>query len=352
MKKMMLWAAALVCVAACTPKPGPTTRVVGQFGEDAPATVQLIIGDAVDTTVAVVDGRFEMVVPTVLTDMARLDAGDVPITFIADGTTITIDPEEGTAVSSSKKGAQARYAAYETWMKDFMDEYRAKMARFGEDEEAAGEYYEEMAGKFDSYHKETVKANGDNYLGLLALSKLVEDDPYEMVALLDGLSDELKANPAVARLRAAYETKGKTAEGSPFVDFTVVQDPEHPETSTVRFSDYIGQGKYMLVDFWASWCGPCKAEMPNLVNVYNTYHGDNFDMLSVAVWDKVEDTVEAAPGLGIVWNQIVNAQQIPTDLYGIEGIPHIILFGPDGTILKRDLRGEQIGEAVREALGL
>ncbi|MBR4687682.1 MAG: AhpC/TSA family protein, partial [Bacteroidales bacterium] len=88
------------------------------------------------------------------------------------------------------------------------------------------------------------------------------------------------------------------------------------------------------------------------VNVYNTYHGDNFDMLSVAVWDEVEDTVKAAPGLGIVWNQIINAQEIPTSLYGIEGIPHIILFGPDGTILKRDLRGEQIEEAVKEALGL
>ena len=117
----MLLAAALVCVAACTPKPGPTTKVVGRFDKNAPATVQLIIGDAVDTTVTVVDGRFELTVPTVLTELARLDAGDVPITFIADGTTITIDPEEGTAVSASKKGAQARYVAYEAWIQDFMN---------------------------------------------------------------------------------------------------------------------------------------------------------------------------------------------------------------------------------------
>ena len=149
-----------------------------------------------------------------------------------------------------------------------------------------------------------------------------------------------------------YNGLVNSTEGKSFVDFTVVQDPENPETSTVNFSDYVGKGKYVLVDFWASWCGPCKAEMPNLIKVYNTYHGDNFDMLSVAVMDNVENTVKTARELGIVWNQIVNAQDIPGKAYGFDAIPLIILFGPDGTILKRDLRGEQIGEAVREVLGL
>ena len=315
--KLTLLAAALA-VAACAPKSSPTTKLAGQFTEDAPSFVGLTIKGVLDTTLVVTDNRFEAEVPTDVTTMATLVAGTTSVTFVADGSTITIDPAAGTAVSSNKKGVQARYAAYNDYMENFMADYRAKMAELGEDEEAAEKYYEEVIEKYNDY----------------------------------SLSPELKESPLATSLIANYETKAKTGEGQPFVDFTVVQDPEKPETSTVKFSDYIGKGKYVLVDFWASWCGPCREEMPNLKNVYETYAGDKFDMLSIAVADELNDTKEAAKELGISWNQIVNAQQIPLRIYGIDAIPHIILFGPDGTILKRDLRGEAIGEAVKEALGL
>ena len=99
------------------------------------------------------------------------------------------------------------------------------------------------------------------------------------------------------------------------------------------------------------WCPPCKAELPNIVNVYNKYHGDNFDILSVAVWEESrgmnwKNTIDTAAVYGIVWNQINNGHREPAALYGIEGIPHVILFGPDGTIVKRDLRGKALEDAV------
>ena len=139
-----------------------------------------------------------------------------------------------------------------------------------------------------------------------------------------------------------------TEEGAMFTDFEATQ----PDGSIAKLSDYVGKGKYILVDFWASWCGPCKREIPNIKAAYDKYAGEKFDVLSVAVWDKPEDTAKAAAEHGVVWNQIVNAGKVPTDIYGIEGIPHLILFGPDGVILKRGeaLRGEGLDKVLSTIL--
>ena len=370
MKKQILFPI-IVMLAACAPKTGNTTKVVGQFVENAPETVRLTRGyydgmldedhyvSFFDTTVAVVNGRFEIEIPRCLSTHTEFWFGNDYVNFISDGSTITIDPEARAVVSSDKKGPHSLFMEFGNRWND----YQTRMAAFGSDREASEKYRDENLGALLDYTKEVARNNLDNINGLQALEMLyfssigqgVELNPEEMFSLVNGLSDEMKSAPISSmmftELYDIYNGLVNTVEGKPFVDFTVVQDPANPETSTVSLSDYVGRGKYVLVDFWASWCGPCKEEMPNLKNVYDTYHGDSFDMLSIAVMDNVESTVKAAKELGIVWDQIINAQQIPGKAYGFDAIPLIILFGPDGTILKRDIRGEQIGEAVKEALG-
>jgi thiol-disulfide isomerase/thioredoxin len=146
----------------------------------------------------------------------------------------------------------------------------------------------------------------------------------------------------------SIQTAIRTSAGKMFTDYTV--QGGNPDGSDVKLSDYVGKGKYILLDHWASWCGPCKAEMPYLKKTYEAFHGDRFDIVGVAVSDKREDTEKAIPAWDLPWNQILDAQRIPLELYGVNAIPHLILFAPDGKILARGLRGEDIYAAVEAAL--
>ena len=115
-----------------------------------------------------------------------------------------------------------------------------------------------------------------------------------------------------------------------------------------QLSDYVGKGNYVLVDFWASWCGPCRGEIPYLKQLYQKYNGKGFTILGIYVWDNAENMKTALKEEKISWPQLFDSEKTATQIYGVDGIPQIILFGPDGTILKRNLRGENMLRIVSE----
>lgn len=344
-KTFILAAFAAIAAVACGPKVSDKTAIEGTFEAGAPDSVTFVIPDLlVETTVPVTDGKFTAELPASKTAMARLTGVGSRVAFIPDGTPLTFTvKEDGTVEISSKAPSvsiQEKYKAYADAMAQFEKDARARLEELGD--EAEDSVKEQVYNDYEAAVKEcndkAFDANKDNIIGAMVLSTLQYDlTPAQVDSMLNLLDPSLSEIPVVSKMKKAIDAKKATAEGAMFTDFDI---------DGVKLSDYVGKGKYVLVDFWASWCGPCKREIPNIKKVYDKYVGDDFDVLSVAVWDQPQASVDTAKAYGVNWNEIINAQAVPTDLYGIQGIPHIILFGPDGTIVKRDLRGEGIEEEV------
>ncbi len=202
---------------------------------------------------------------------------------------------------------------------------------------------EEVTEKLAALVTEVVEKHPNDVFGFfnfMQFNNVLSDEKKQ--ELIELLNPKWGDNELFADLKQSVQKQSSTGEGSMFKDF----EAEY-EGKVQRLSDYVGKGQYVLVDFWASWCGPCRQEIPNLISAYNQYKAKGLVVLGVATWDKPEDTLKAIDELGIPYPQIMNAQKAGSDAYGIEGIPEIILFAPDGTILARGLRGEEIARRLR-----
>ncbi|MDR2805779.1 MAG: TlpA family protein disulfide reductase, partial [Dysgonamonadaceae bacterium] len=118
-------------------------------------------------------------------------------------------------------------------------------------------------------------------------------------------------------------------------------------------SDYAGKGKYVLLDFWASWCPPCRREMPALVELYNTYKDKNFEIVGYSLDETADDWKKGIEELHITWPQLsdcVKWKSIPVQTYDIHGIPNTVLIDPQGIIIAKGLRGEKLAEKLQELL--
>ena len=139
-----------------------------------------------------------------------------------------------------------------------------------------------LIDKMNAYCEKAFRANTDNWVGLLALSsRMYELSLAELDEHLEAAGGFIRENKRIRAVREGKVAEANTAEGKPFADFT----GKTPDGQTVSLSDYVGQGHYTLVDFWASWCGPCRQEMPGIRELWENYAGRGLQVVSVAVWD-------------------------------------------------------------------
>ena len=159
-------------------------------------------------------------------------------------------------------------------------------------------------------------------------------------------TEELKNDEKMAKIREGLVAAESTAVGSKYLDFKGVS----PDGKEVSLSDFVGKSKLTLVDFWASWCGPCMRSMPAMAELWKNWHKKGLDMVGVAVWDGDNSASrKRIEEKRMVWPQIfVGDDKTATDIYGISGIPHVIIIDAEGTILYRDVPDEEVIKALVE----
>lgn len=169
------------------------------------------------------------------------------------------------------------------------------------------------------------------------------------LVLLTGCKQKTPANEPVADATVESNTENTTESKVMYTDISL----PGPQGQTVKVSDYVGKNKLVLIDFWASWCGPCIGELPNVVKAYELYHDKGLEIVGVSLDKDKASWVQAIAQTGQKWPQMSDLKGWDCEgaaLYGIQSIPANVLIDSQGKIVARDLRGDFLLKEVESRL--
>ena len=280
--------------------------------------------------------------------------------FFNDGVPVKADLSNNTLsgsdlnnrVTEADLKTDAMYQQYNA----FIDEISALPE---EEQDAKMPEYREWFNKLRDCYLSVVEDNKDNLVPVAFIQNirsLAGPDKFNELVNSDA---PFASHPYVMDLKRRIEeseAKMKEAEekkqaiiGQKFLDL----EEADPDGNMHKLSEYVGQGKWVLVDFWASWCGPCKGEMPNVVAAYKKYHDKGFDIVGLSFDREKEPWVAAITEWEMPWIHLSDLKywkSIASDVYNVNSIPDNLLIDPEGTVIARGLRGEDLEAKLAEVI--
>ena len=361
MKKLAFMAMAALTMVACQNKSTNAYTITGTVEgaqENDSITLSLIEGrKLVDIQkVPIVGGKFEIKGVADSVQIANIGLGNVSCQLFLEPGDIKVDlksKEITFALGTPNNNA------YESFMSDMnaLEEEYAEIVESSQKPGLTDEQYKEikaqMAGfeeKFYQAIKNSITDNAGNEFGLYNLCNyygLYESE--ELAPVLESYAAAFPTNTRLQQIKKHNDLTLETSAGKQFKDFEMAD----VDGNMHKLSEYIAANEVTLIDFWASWCGPCRAEMPAVKAAYKAYKGKGFGIVGISLDNNKGAWTSAINNLEMDWAHLSDLKGWNCEgarLYGVNSIPTTVLVAKDGTIIARNVRGEAIQQKLAEIL--
>jgi len=279
--------------------------------------------------------------------------------FLENG---TIDIEYDIFDGSQTIGGTVNNDAFQAFYKkievlnDKANEVQDKMRMTAAAGEDYSSFVDEMSVLQDNYKDIVTKSIVENTGNVFGFQQLLDSyeiyEPDEILGFLDMFEPRFGTNADFSQLKGMMQVQMMTAVGHPCIDFELpLLNRKYETPSSVKLSDYIAANKVVLLDFWASWCTPCRNEIPNMKAAYEKFKSKGFEIVSVSVDDERDEWIQAVKDDGMTWPQLLDTNERETSAayrYSVTAIPSTFLIDADGTIIGRNLRGGEVAAALED----
>lgn len=364
MKKILLFVFAALILGSCGNKNQFTLN-----GEIVPATDGTIVlygfekGEPVpiDST-EIIEGKFSFTGEVEIPELKILRIGGqnnfIAQMFIEAGKIDVVlypDSFESNVITGSK--AQDILEIYKAEMVNISKSESELQQRFGMAQASSNEdemntvrfEYETMIENSELYVKNFISEYKESPVAVYVyLRHFFQDAELSELDSMLKVFEPIKISDLVIAIQERADVLGASREGNPAPDFTL----NDPDGNPVTLSSL--KGKYVLIDFWASWCQPCMQEMPNVIEQYNTYHSKGFEIIGVSLDRNREAWVNTISEMNMSWLHGWDMEgEVPAEVatkYGVTGIPHTVLLDKEGNIIAKNLRGPALKEKLSELM--